>query len=102
MMSMSGAAVRREPGDEDIRLKSADDPYHITQYLVFVPDLQGLLRRFGKAEIEGTGKELFGAVDPARGQHFLGTYQPKLDAFFIADQVLAAIAPGHGQITGPV
>src|SRR5690242_17847613 len=101
MMSMSGATVLGESGDEHIRLELPDDPDHITQYLLFIPGTERLCRRLGEAEIKGPGKELLGPIDPACCQHLLRTYQPQLHALLVTDKILTAIAPGHGQIARP-
>src|SRR5438105_12170740 len=99
-MSVAAFARRRKARHDHIGLKFADDPHDIGENSVAIPDRERLLRRFAEPEVERTREELFGAVDAARRQQLLRADDAEELAFFVADEVLAAVAARQRQITG--
>src|ERR1700722_13496156 len=98
VMPMPGPGVRREPGEDDVRLEFTDDPHGVTQHLLFVPGLQRLIRRLAKPKIKGTREELFGAIHPPRRQHLLRPDEAQFYSLFITNEILTAIPARHGKI----
>ncbi|OPZ81421.1 MAG: hypothetical protein BWY77_00651 [bacterium ADurb.Bin431] len=64
------------------------------------PDLQAFIAGFGVAKVDGAGEKLLRSVDAPRRQQFLGADDPHQLALFTAEQVLAAVAAGEGEIGG--
>ena len=63
-----------------------------------IPFGEGFAGGFGEAEVDGAGEILFGAIDAARGEEFLGTDEAHPFALFAADEILAAFASREGQV----
>ncbi len=95
---MAGPCVRREAGEDDVRPEGPDGPPHLAQDPLVAPDPQRFLRRLGEAEVHGGGEELLGSVDAPGGQQLLGADGREASAQLGADQVLAAAAPGEGEV----
>ena len=70
--------------------------------LSFPQNCEGFLGRLGIAEIDRPGEILFGPVDAAGGQEFLGPQEAEFRPLFRTDQVLAALAAGDREIGRPV
>ena len=71
---MLAVAVARRAGEsqhDHVGLEAADHPHHVAQDFVVAPFLEGLLRRFGEAEIDGAREELLRAVDAPGGEQLL-------------------------------
>jgi len=93
-------AGRREARDDHVGLKAADVPDDVGQDGVVSPDLQRLVRTLREAEIERAREELFAAVDAARVEQLLRAEDAEELAFFVADEVLSAVAARHRQVGG--
>jgi hypothetical protein len=79
MMSvLARRLVRGKTGDDHVRLKRADDAHHVGKHLLVVPDAQRLAIILGIAKINRAGEKLLAAVQPARGQQFLGADDAQL------------------------
>ncbi len=59
------------------------------------PDLQRLGRILRISEIDRAREELFAAVDAARSEKLLRAEDAEELAFFVADEVLSAVAARH-------
>src|SRR5690606_5315768 len=77
-----------------------DYPYHVLQYLFFIPYLKSFIGNFGETEVIGPAKKLFTTIDLAGFYKFLCAYNAQKFTQFKAYEVLAAISPGQGKITG--
>ena len=64
------------------------------------PDGQRFLRRLRVSEVDRAREVLLPAVYAARGQQLLRAQHAEKLSFFIADEILSAVAAGHGQISG--
>src|SRR5690606_22537143 len=87
-------------GDDHIGLKVSDYPHYIAQHFLFVPKVERLLGSLAVTEVEAAGEELLRAIYPSRCQQLLCADEAELDALLIADEVLATVAAGDGEIAG--
>ena len=101
-MAMAAFAGGGEARDDHVRLEAADVPDDVRENEIVIPDVQRLLRTFRKSEVESAGEELFAAVGAARGQQLLRADDAEQFAFFVAEQILAAVAAGHRQVAGAI
>ena len=92
------AALGRESRDDDVGPERPDDPDDIGQHLLPVPDSQGLAGTLGEAEVDRAGEELPAAVEPPRGQQFLGPDHPELFEELGTEHVLPAVAAGQREV----
>ena len=99
-MTVSAFAGRRKTRDDHVGLEAADVPHHVGQDRVVSPDLQRLGWTFRKSEVDCAREELFAAVDATRVEKLLRAEDAEELAFFIADEVLSAIAARHRKIRG--
>ena len=97
-MSVSPFAGRREARDDDVGLKLANDPDDVCERKIVSPDLQRFIGTLRVAEVDGAREELFAPVDAPRGQQLLCADDAEELALFIAEKILAAVAPRHGKI----
>ena len=82
----------RKARDEHVWPKLADDPHHVAQDLLLVPDSQGLAIIPGKTEINRPRKELPAAINASGGEQFLCANQANLVAEFRSEHILTAVA----------
>ena len=86
--------LRRESRDHDVGSERPDDLDDIGEHLLPVPDAQGFAGALREAEVDRPGEELPAAVEPPRGQQFLGPDHPELFKELGTDHVLPAVATG--------
>ncbi len=101
VVAVPAGVIRGEPGDDHVGPEFSDHPDDVRQDFFLPPELECFLGGLGIAEIDGPREILFGPVDPAGRQELLGPDDPDLGALFRADQVLAALAAGEGQVGRP-
>ncbi|MCY1371602.1 hypothetical protein D9M69_587520 [compost metagenome] len=97
-MPVSGAFVGREPVDHHIGPELPDPVHQVFQDLLFSPQQQGFIGRFGKTEVYGTGEILLPPVNFPGFEQLVGTDQPHVFILFRTNEVLAAVAACHGII----
>ncbi len=90
--------LRRESCDQDVGPERPDDLDDIGEHLLTVPDAQGFAGTLREAEVNRAGEELPAAVEPPRGQQFLGPNHPELFKELGTDHVLPAVAAGQGEV----
>lgn len=88
-----------EAGDDHIGAKAADHPDHIGEDGLVSPDLQGFGGGFGVAKVFGAGKELFGTIESAGLEKFMGADHAEQGALFATDQILSTASPRKREIT---
>src|SRR5271167_4827568 len=92
MVSVRATGNGRKTRDEHVWPKLPDDPHHVAQYLLPVPNSQGLAIILGKTEINCPRKELPAAINASSGEQFLRANHSNLVANFRAEHILTTIA----------
>src|SRR5690606_22315041 len=73
--------------------------YRICQGLLFVPKLERLFVCFRKPKVVSRGAKLFAVINFSRCKKFMRTYQPQINTYTCADQVLSAFASRKRKIS---
>src|SRR5580692_1055787 len=92
MVSVRAARNGRKTRDEHVWPKLPDDPHHVAQYLLPIPNSQSFAIILGKTEINCPRKELSAAINATSGEQFLGANHADLIAEFRAEHILTTIA----------
>ena len=98
MVAVGGSGDGIEAVDDEVRLEIADNPHDVGKQFLTVPVVEGFVRVFAEAEVQCAGKKLLASVGLPCPEEFMGTDIPQLDAKFLANEVLSAVAPRQGHI----
>ena len=84
--------------DDQVWLEIPDHANHVVQHLLLLPDLQGLIRVLGIAEVIGPGEELLSSIRLACPEQLVGADDPQQLADLGADQVLPPVSPRDREV----
>src|ERR1700757_974104 len=87
---------------DHIRSEIPNDPHHISENFVVIPDPQRLISRLGKTEIDRSGKELLSVIDASRIDQLFRSNNTEPLPQFRTEQVLAAVSARDREVSGVV
>src|ERR1700737_3297126 len=102
MVPVRAARNGRKTRDEHVWPKLPDYPHYVAQYLLAIPNSQGLAIIPGKTEINCSRKELPAAINATGGKQFLRANHSYFIAEFGAEHILTTIAAGKRKVGCPV